>query len=65
MDKVKCPACGRRVYVTRGVGQQLLFCTHGPGPNGEFSCPGSGQSASGKVVAAGGPQSPGSEEARD
>jgi hypothetical protein len=32
-----CPACQRAVQLKRG-----LRVTHGPGPHGEFICPGSG-----------------------
>jgi hypothetical protein len=40
-DKGKCPKCKRHVGLTVDSGRTLLV-THGPGPNGEFICPGSG-----------------------
>jgi hypothetical protein len=33
----QCPKCKRLVTVADGK-----LCTHGPGPKGEFVCPGSG-----------------------
>jgi hypothetical protein len=38
MHLSNCPACGRAVSVLRD-GE---LCTHGPGPDGAFVCPGSG-----------------------
>ena len=38
MRLTQCPACGRAVSMLRD-GE---LCTHGPGPDGEFVCPGSG-----------------------
>jgi hypothetical protein len=38
--KKKCPKCKRKVTVRDGI-----LCTHGPGPNDEFICPGSGDKA--------------------
>jgi hypothetical protein len=40
MRLTQCPACGRAVSMLRD-GE---LCTHGPGPDGEFVCPGSGDS---------------------
>ena len=40
MHLANCPACGRAVSMLRD-GE---LCTHGPGPDGEFVCPGSGDS---------------------
>ena len=40
MHLANCPACGRVVSMLRD-GE---LCTHGPGPDGEFVCPGSGDS---------------------
>jgi len=40
MRLTQCPACGRAVSLLRD-GE---LCTHGPGPDGEFVCPGSGDS---------------------
>ncbi len=37
MEKQRCPKCKREVTISDGV-----RCTHGPGPKGEFICPGSG-----------------------
>ena len=41
MRLTQCPACGRAVSMLRD-GE---LCTHGPGPDGEFVCPGSGDPA--------------------
>jgi len=38
MHLANCPACRRAVSMLRD-GE---LCTHGPGPDGEFVCPGSG-----------------------
>jgi len=40
MHLANCPACGRAVSMLRD-GE---LSTHGPGPDGEFVCPGSGDS---------------------
>ena len=41
MHFANCPACGRAVSMLR----EGELCTHGPGPDGEFVCPGSGDQA--------------------
>ena len=41
MHLANCPACGRAVSILRD-GE---LCNHGPGPEGEFACPGSGDPA--------------------
>ena len=38
MHLANCPACGRAVSMLR----EGELCNHGPGPGGEFACPGSG-----------------------
>lgn len=48
-EKRRCAACGCDVAVMDGEHARQgvqpdpgKLCTHGPGPNGEFICPGSG-----------------------
>jgi hypothetical protein len=41
MRLTQCPACGRAVSMLRDD----ELCNHGPGPGGEFACPGSGDPA--------------------
>jgi hypothetical protein len=41
MSLANCPACGRVVSILR----EGELCNHGPGPGGEFACPGSGDPA--------------------
>ena len=41
MRLTQCPVCGRAVSTLR-CGE---LCNHGPGPDGDFACPGSGDPA--------------------